>query len=34
MERRITAEITIEQIVNQFPELIRPLFERGIRCLS
>ncbi len=29
----ITADTTIEEIVNDYPELVRPLMEYGIKCV-
>jgi hypothetical protein len=34
MERRVTADTTFEEIVQFFPSLIIPLFERGIRSVA
>lgn len=31
---RITPETTIEAIVEEYPELVRPLREFGIKCIA
>jgi hypothetical protein len=31
--RNITSDTTIEYVVSQYPELIRPLMEYGIKCV-
>ncbi len=30
----ITGDTTIEEIVNKYPELVRPLMEFGIKCIA
>ncbi len=30
----ITGDTTIEEIVNKYPELVRPLMEYGIKCIA
>lgn len=31
---KITSNITIEEIVEEYPELVRPLREFGIKCIA
>ncbi len=31
---KITPETSIEEIVEEFPELVRPLSEFGIKCIA
>ncbi|NOX38757.1 MAG: DUF1858 domain-containing protein [Calditrichaeota bacterium] len=34
MELKIKPDTTIEEIVQKYPELVRPLMEYGIKCIA